>query len=577
MQSNPRKIGDKHVYLVHQAIILSIKNLPIHDFPKTVRETVLYITKLYPNIVNVTSKFDEENTNTAKDLILYLNDGSTKAINLFLIKKGGRIQTKNLGAKSFFSKYFLSETIQDKFNEKFETYYLEFLNNVVRFIGERSQDSDRRALKRIISEHYPKFTNEIEKYRNILLYKLREDCFTLLKDIYNNKDRGFYHAYHTLFMTDDTTIITRYGKYESSVAVEKFSPSSPYFNVIEIYKNGKNSVGIKFGEIALTLRFKFESGPTSSIKLAVSYETFPSETEIEATNKRTIRKMSLLLDKHQYQKASNQSNAIGKCHEAITYYYFLEYFPSITQVEPNECVDIMSKYYNIVKPEILKAIFHSTSTIVPAIREKLYEKYQDYEIESIELVPDSYVKDRLDTGDIKLILRKNQVYVVESISLKAYAKKNNKITTKNPGIGSILGSLYFDIGDLTPLVNEVKENFLKGELDHRASLEVLAGELGKQLKVASQDQLKKGIESLLGKAMMAVTFYEDNVSICKVHSKIEGIVKVLVRTPTAIQNTLSWNDELEYINLRVKFSKGKNYGWSAVKLTSEYSVKDLLI
>eukprot|EP00130_Batrachochytrium_dendrobatidis_P008280 XP_006683155.1 hypothetical protein BATDEDRAFT_28721 [Batrachochytrium dendrobatidis JAM81] len=436
------------------------------------------------------------------------------------------------------------------FNLEFGKYYLEFLESIVNSKEGKTHGYDKKTLKRIISNHFPKFVDEIDQYRKIFLYKLRED-------FYNDKDKGFYHAYHTLFMTDDTTIITRYGKFESAVSVERFSPSSPYFSAIEIYKSGKNSVGIKFGEIALTLRFKFESGPTSSVKLAVSYDTFPSEAENEAINKQTIRKMSFLLDSHQYQKASNASNAIGKCHEAITYYYFLQYFPDISQVEPNECVNLMSQYYNIVKPEVLKDIFSSTSTIIPSIREKLYEKYHDYEIESIELVPESYIKDKLDTGDLKLILRVNKEYEIESISLKALARKNNKLTTKNPGIGSILGPTYFDIGNLTPFVKGVKEKFLHGELNHRASLEVLANELGTQLEDASQDHLKQGIENLLGRAMMAITFYEDNVSVCKEHSLITSIVNVLVQTPSTIQNTLAWNGGLDFINLRVKFSKGQ--------------------
>ena len=572
MRKNPRKIGDKHVYLVHQALTLLIKKQSINNYPKTVRETVVYLTNLYPNIVSATSKFDEKNTNTAKDLTLYLDDGTIKTINLFLIKRVGKIQTKNLGAKSFFLKYFLSEPVQEMFNKEFEIHYLDFLSSVANLREDKVQNYDRKTLKRVISNYFPRFTDEIEQYRNIFLYRLREVCFNLLKDVYNAKDRGFYHAYHTLFMTDDTTIITRYGKYESSVSVERFSLSSPYFNSIEIYKSGKNSVGIKFGEVALTLRFKFESGPTSSIKLAVSYDTFPSEDETEAANKKTVRKMSSLLENHQYEKGKNQSNAVGKCHEAITYYYFLEYYPNISQVEPNECVDIMSKYYNIVKPEVLANLFKTTSTIVPAIREKLYEKYHDFEIESIELVPDSYIKDKLDTGDLKLILRVNKAYEVESISLKALARKGSKLTTKNPGIGTILGPTYFNIGSLTPLVEEVKGKFLKGELDHRASLEVLASELGIQLKAAPQYHLKQGIENLLGRAMMAITFYEDNISVCKEHSQIASIINVYVQTPSAIQNTLAWNDGMELINLRVKFSKGQKYGWSTVKLASEYKI-----
>lgn len=571
---NPRKLGDKHVHEVHQALMLAInKNPLITTYPKTVRDTVEYIIKLYPNIVSAQSKFQAKNTNLAKDLTLLLEDGSIINVNLFLVKRKAKIQTKNLGAKSFFAKYFLSDSLQEKFNEAFEKHYLDFLKNIVKLTKRKISNSDVKSLKRIISDQYPKFKPEIEEYRKKFLYNIREEAFTLLKDSYNDRNKGFNHAYHSLFMTDDTTIITRYRKYESSISVERFSPSSPYFTAIDIYKSGKNSVGIKYGEIALTLRFKFESAPTSSVKLAVSYETFPSEAENEASNKRTIRNMTHLIENHNYEGGRNQSNAIGKCHEALTYYYFLKYFPDVLQVEHNECVEQLHKYYHIVKPEVLSDLFQSTSTIIPAIKDKLYEKYLDYEIESIELVPESYIDDRLDTGDLKLTLRVNKSYEIESISLKATAKKGNKLTTKNPGIGTILGPAYFDIGDLKPVVGLVKQRFESGELSHRESLKELAQELGTQLEYASQENLKQGIESLLGKAMMAITYYKDYESICKEHSRIDTTIQVHTLVPSAIQNTLTWNEDEESINLRVKFSRGQQHGWSSIKLTSEYQVR----
>lgn len=573
MRKNPRKFGDRHVYKVNEALSLLINGAKINEYEKTVTDTVFYIVELYPNIKMVTSKFDEANTNTAKDLILHLDDGTNKHVNLFLIKKDSKIQMKNPGAKSFFSKYFLSEAMQELFNQKFEEYYTEFFKNVVKITGEESNAKDNRTLKRVIQNHFPRFTDEIETLRNIFLYKLREAAFTVVKEFYNDKDEGFSHAYHTLFMTDDTTIITRYGKYGGSVSVERFSPSSPYFTAIEIYKLGKNSLGIKYGKTALTLRFKFESGPTSSIKLATSYDVFPSEAKNEAENKKTVRKMTELIDVHKYVGASNQSNAIGKCHEAITYFYFLQYYPDVSQVELNECINLLSKYYHIVEPGALRALLDSTSTIVPAIREKLYDKYSDYEIESIELVPESYIKDRLDTGDLKLILKVDQTYQMESISLKALARKSKRLTTKNPGIGTILGPMYFNVGDLTPVVQDVKDRFGEGEINHRKSLEILAQKIGRELEKAPQVNLRQGIENLLGKAMMAITFYQDNVSVCRGRVAITGSINVLVQTPTAIQTQLVWDNATESINIRVKFSKGQAYGWSTVKLTAEYGVK----
>ncbi|MBP1311899.1 hypothetical protein [Paenibacillus sp. 1182] len=573
MKKNPRLIGDEHVKDVYQALLKYIKNESIDYYPKTVTQTVLYITNLYPYIESVKYKFDTNNPDQEKDLTLYVNSNQTISVNLFLVRKGGRIQQKNPGAKSFFSKYFLSERLQLKFNQLFEMKYQNFLNELVELKLGEHYVKDIKELKKLVSGYFPKFTDEINPYRDLFLYNLRELCFSLLKDFYNERNEGFFHAYNVFFMTEDVNIITSYGKTQNDVNVEQFDPGTPRFSDIQIYKSGKNAVGIKYGEVALTLRFKFESSPTSSIKLAASYDKFPDESEKEEINFVTVKEMQYLLNNHQYTHNSNSSNAIGKCHEAITYFYFLKEFPNVSQVEPDECVQLMRKYYSLVKPQVLEKLYNSTSSLVPVIREKLSQKYNNFQIKSVELVPESYINDRLDTGDLQLILIVNKEYIVESISLKALAKRNSNITTKNPGIGTIIGPTYFNIGTLEPVVNEVKSKFQIGELNHKESLEVLAAELGLKLKEATQEQLKRGIENLLGKAMLAVTFYDDNVSICKEHSKIDGNITVYIKTPTAIQNKLAWHNDLEAINLRVKFSRGQNHGWSTVKLTSEYRLK----
>lgn len=574
MKKNPRSIGDNHVKSVHQALLQSLKSLSISHYPITIRETVSFIRNLYPEVDSVTSKFDDPNPDYINDLTLYLKNGSTVFLNLFRIKKGGRIQPKNPGAKSFLAKYFLSEDMQGIFNKEFERYYLEFLKELVEQIEGTHYITNKRELKKLISSHFPKFTEEINLYREKFLFNLREICFSLLQEFYNKKNVGFSHAFKFFFMVDDVNIITSYGKDENDVQVEKFNPAPPTFKDIELYKTGKSTVGIRFGEMALTLRFKFESSPTSSVKLATSYHEFLKEQEIENINSKTIRKMEKLLDVHEYIETSNSSNAIGKCHEAYAYYYFLKEFPDVIQVDPNQCIELIDKYYSSVKPVTLKKLFSSTSTIVQAITEKLSQKYNGYNIESIELIPDAYIGDRLDTGDLQLVLKVNNDIIVENISLKALAKRNSKITTKNPGIGTILGPTYFNIGSMESVVNEVKSTFNAGKLNHRNSLEILAYELGIKLDGATQEQLRRGIGNLLGEAMMAITIYDEGTSFCKEHSEIDSEVKVLVNVPSTIQNTLVWNNELETISLRVKFSKGQGHGWSSVKLTSEYQLKN---
>lgn len=565
-------MGDEHVLSVFEALKKYTLKQAYENAPTTVAKTVKYITTIYPHIQEVHSKFDQPHPDKAKDIVLYLEDQTVVTLNLFLIKKGGRIQPKNPGAKSFFEKYFLSNHLQERFNQVLEEKYVEFLKKIVEVKMGIHNLNDKKELKAIVSREFPKFTNEINPIRDTFLYELREECYSLLKDSYNDKNQGYLHAYHAFFMTEDLNIITYYGANDRDVHVDEFNPGTPSFQEIRLYKKGKNTVGIKYGEVGLTLRFKFESKPTSSIKLATSFEQILNESDVFEINQKTIQKMKELIKAHSYEHTSNSSNAIGKCHEALSYYYFLNEFPHISQVEANDCLVLMEKYSSSVKPVVLDDLYQATSTIVPVIKEKLDEKYDSYRIESIELVPDSYLADKLNTGDIQFILKERENYRVENISLKALAKSGNKVTTKNPGIGSILGPTFFNIGSLDPVVNEVKSKFESGEFTHQDCLEILAAELGNQLFGATQSQLKQGIENLLGKCMMAITFYKENISYCKEPANIIGPVNLYRKKPSAIQNTLSWNNDREEISIRVKFSKGKQHGWSSIKLTSEYQV-----
>lgn len=100
-ETNPKTIGDNHVKSVQQALLKSLNSLSINNYSQTTKETVTFIQGLYPNIDSVTSKFDDLHPDRTNDLTLYLKDGSITYINLFYIRKGGKIQPKNPGAQSF--------------------------------------------------------------------------------------------------------------------------------------------------------------------------------------------------------------------------------------------------------------------------------------------------------------------------------------------------------------------------------------------------------------------------------------------------------------------------------------------
>ncbi|MGD7054232.1 hypothetical protein [Sutcliffiella horikoshii] len=572
MKKNSRMIGDEHVRNVHTALTKYINGKSVDCYDNSIKQTVYFICKLYPNIEQVECKFDFVSPDQTNDLILHSN-GLEIPINLFLIKKGGRIQPKNPGAKSFLGKYFLNESLQIKFNKAFANEYLNYLKSLVNSKIGKHIIEDEKELKKIIRNKFPKFTAEINNFRDSFLYRIREVCFKLLSENYNSDSIGFLHAYNSFFMTKDVNIITYYGKEFYDVQVEIFNPGYPQYEDIKLYKIGKSTVGFKFNRIALTLRFKFESGPLSSIKLAASYEEFENVNEIEEINQSTITKMKKLMESYNYMYVKNHSNSIGKCHEAITYFWFVSKFPSIKQVQVDECVEIMNRYISNLSKDKLNILYSSSATIVPAILEKLTLKYNNFSLDSIELIPDSYVKDRLETGDIQLVILANNQYYVENVSLKALAKKNAKITTKNPGIGTILGSSYFNLGSMDSIVMEAKEKYNIGSFNHKESLEYLASELGEKLSLATQDQLKNGIANLLGKALMAITYYEEGISYCNEYSTINSTISVHKNSPTSIQNLLSWNEGQDVLNLRVKFSKGQSHGWSSIKLTSEYQVR----
>jgi hypothetical protein len=329
--------------------------------------------------------------------------------------------------------------------------------------------------------------------------------------------------------------------------------------------------------VSLLIRFKFESDPASSIKLAASYE-FPKKNDLQHHNRIkennvTLKGMLNVLTNQIHVEKSNTSNAIGKCNEALIYAEFLKRFPTVKQVDTRECITFLEKYSRIVKRRTLNQIYESSVVSVSEVIKTLTIKHKEFNLEEIQLVPESYLEDRLNSADLKLILNVNGKLVEELLSLKAIANKNAKITTKNPGMGSILGPNYFGITDMAPIVALIKSKYENGEIDHINSLRYLSTEIGKRLEQATQSQLQRGIQNLLGSAIMVVTIYNKNQCVCIEHERIETSVYVAPRTPTPIQTTLTWNNLKETLYLRVKFSKGQHHGWSSVKLASEYQIK----
>ncbi|MGG4453238.1 hypothetical protein [Brevibacillus porteri] len=570
-----RQRGDEHVREVHSVLLhkLATDTWPDQASPVAL-QTAHYVWEKFPNPDNILSKFDYSISDDHNDLMIKVGS-SSYPVNLFIVKGSGIIQPKNLGAKSFLVKYFLTEELQERFNQFMETEYLYYLQDLlelkdITFI----HLPHKRELKSKVKELFPHFDEDSNIIRDRFLLNIRDYCFSMLQHNYNTNQTGFMNAFNELLMTRETNIITRSRK--TGATVEEFAPQTGNYQEIIVYKKGRNTIGIHYGSISLTLRFKFESSPDSSIKLATSFESYKTDFRSETIqkNNRTVQQINKILNEMNYAPNGNVSNAVGKCHEAFTYYWVLKQHPNVIQTDDEECASYLLRYLPRIDSETAAAIQESSEKTAAVIFELIQKKKNDAILEGIQLVADIYTSDRLNTGDLKLSIRYINGNVEEIyISLKAISKIGQKITTKNPGVGTILSHMFFDVReDLNEKVSEVKKMYENG-LDRYECLVTLSQEIGAALGQAPQENLKRGITNLLGKALMIITAYEQNKAFHVEYSQIKDSVIVKRNTPSNIQNTLLWNDGDQQLSLRIKFSKGKSHGWSSIKLTSEYLYK----
>lgn len=152
------------------------------------------------------------------------------------------------------------------------------------------------------------------------------------------------------------------------------------------------------------------------------------------------------------------------------------------------------------------------------------------------------------------------------------------MTLKNPGIGTILGANFFnvrreDTEELNKTVALVKEKFSQSQFSHIECMENVSQKLGEFLQNASQEQLRQGIESILGIPLVITSVYNETKAYTHERQPVLGEVKVNTQSPSAIQTTLTWENGKSELSLRVKFSKGHAHGWSSLKLAVEQKIQ----
>lgn len=576
-----KSTGNNHVLAVFNVLAhyMEHRQWP-SDNPEGAIETARYIWDNYPGITDITNKFQYgSNPDKHNDLTITTPDGK-KNINLYSISGSGNIQPKNLGAKSFLETYFLSPELQEDFNTFLEERHNEFLDEMLDFQEDSLKSMTIKEKKMLLRERHPKFTKHNEKPRRPFLYSLREKFYSLLLKSYNSHESGFKNAFNVLLMLDEITIITRIKS--KGIEIEPFKPELQSYSDYKVFKIGSCDVGIQSGQVALTLRFKFESDPSSAIKLATGYRLYQDESDFKDITLSNNRHTLLLADKISKNivvaPVKNTSNAVGKCNEAFTYYWMLHKYPAAIQADENEFITYLKDYLPSLPTSLAEKIKNSSEQTATQIVMHLNQTYPNAKIEGIQIVADIYIEDRLNTGDIKINIRETSGTIIELfISLKAISNPSQKITTKNPGIGTIFGPNFFGLNSdlntkLAMQVTRAKQNFESRVLqEHSAILSDLSNSVGIILKEASQDHLRQGIENLLGKALTIITVYEQNKAYLLKHNEIETDITVYPNSPSNIQNTFKWNNGNEELSLRIKFSKGQHHGWSSIKFASEYT------
>ena len=553
--------GKAHVLDVYNALIG--KDI---DHP-----TAKYIKEKYPSIQKVEHKYEHSNPDLHSDLKITLQNDDSVNINLFSIKGTAKIQPKNLGAKSFISRYFYNEYFQQLFNETLENELKIFFKEILSTENKTVIYDTSSILRKEVKNTFTKFTKEINSHRTGFLIRIRDVAFNVLKETYNANNESLRKTFDELMMVDAVNIITRF-KNGIIFKVEEWKVEIDYTQPLEIYKKGVSTIGLRIGKDALTLRFKFESSPHTSIKLASSYEKFQTQSKVELENLRTVKLFNNELSKHVFNGNKNDSNAIGKCNEAIVYYQMVKKNPSIEQVDDSVFIGMFKTYSSSVSNEIITDLAKTASPTVEAIQSYLYEKHGDYILKSIELVPDSYIKDRLDTSDLKLGFTVGNQYVEEGLSLKAIARKTSKITVKNPGAGQILGPQYFGVGSLEPTIKELKIEFEKGTLTHQDCLKKVSEEIGETLVVAAKKDIQKGVIALLGEQTKVISVYKTIESSIIELKNVGEYIKVKSQYPSDIQTTFIDPENNFELSLRVKFSAGQSKGWSSLKLAAEMRI-----
>lgn len=570
--------GNQHVLEVKYYLSKLIKGEHI-DLHSSSAATAMYLYKKHSSITSIQSKFDNPNPDQHPDLTLTLHKHQVP-YHLFTSKTGD-IQPRNLGGKSFLSKYFNDPLLQDKFNSTLNRLYEAFFKSFLRSTNQYKSLKDYR--NEVRKQNITFSSNEKARIaRKNILYSLRESTLEMFQELLNSNNQQQVISGLNLLLFKGESMLVSIEKAPEFPVLEKKYQFDPDSNII-LFRKGNASIGFTDGNITLYIRFKFESQPHSPIKLTTALFNNESTTNI---NQELISKFEDIWTQliHETNEVRlNDPNSIGKVNEALIYHYLLTNQQAVISDENSKEARHLNnlKIYgeNLKKDTLEKLKYASKDAVESILLPSIKEEYSEYKILAISLTDDAYRLDIKDNSDIKITLtpknpNSSEVKLKElCYSLKANAKSNSIPVVKNPGFGTILGANYFRIGETTQVAKELKNLYLEGKLTREEVLESANQYLADSLSKASKASLKLGISTIVGDIPTLHTFYESNYAkLSKIISYGEDL-KFIANHPTKINNAIFWNDDKEQLIMRLKFSAGESHGWSSLKLACTYKIQ----
>lgn len=570
--------GNQHVLEVKHYLSKLIKGERI-DLHSSSAATAIYLYKKHSSITSIQSKFDTPNPDQHPDLTLTLHK-SKVPYHLFNSKTGD-IQPRNLGGKSFLSKYFSDPLLQDKFNSTLDRLYEAFFKSFLRSTNQYMSLKDYR--NEVRKQNIKFSSNEKARVaRKNILYSLRESTLEMFQELLNSNNQQQVVSGLNLLLFQGEPMLVSIEKAPEFPVLEKKYQFDPDANII-LFRKGNASIGFTDGNITLYIRFKFESQPHSPIKLTTALFNNEFTTNI---NQELISKFEDIWTQliHETNEVRlNDPNSIGKVNETLIYHYLLTNQQAVISDENSKEARHLNnlKIYgeNLKKDTLEKLKYASKDAVESILLPSIKEEYSEYKISAISLTDDAYRLDIKDNSDIKITLtpknpNSSEVKLKElCYSLKANAKSNSIPVVKNPGFGTILGANYFRIGETTQVAKELKKLYLEGKLTREEVLESANQYLADSLSKASKASLKLGISTIVGDIPTLHTFYESNYAkLSKIISYGEDL-KFIANHPTKINNAIFWNDDKEQLIMRLKFSAGESHGWSSLKLACTYKIQ----